>query len=248
MERKYHILWHDTIDSTNSEAVRHLSDIDNMSVIAARRQTSGRGQRGNRWNSTPSENLTFSIVVRPGCDGIAAITAHDQFMISEIATLALTDYLAGHGISARIKWPNDIYWKDRKICGILIEHSIRNGFLGSSVIGIGLNMNQTVFPEDIPNPTSMKAITGKSYITEHELENFITYFDHYLEMAGSGEPGRLYLERMYRKDEPHSFIETATGNIFTGIIRGIAQNACMSVEMPDGSIREFAFKEISYII
>lgn len=248
MERNYRILWHDCIDSTNSEAIRHLTDIDNMSVIAARLQTSGRGQRGSRWSSATSENLTFSIVVRPGQDGIPAISSHGQFAISEAATLALAEYLGDNGIAAKIKWPNDIYCGDSKICGILIEHGIRDGAVNSSVIGIGLNLNQTSFPPDIPNPVSMKSLTGRTYCPETELKRFMEHFSRYMDMAGSKSMKDKYLHLMYRKDEKHLFTDTATGETFTGIIRGISSNACMTVEMPDGTRRDFAFKEIGYVI
>ncbi|MDE7128539.1 MAG: biotin--[acetyl-CoA-carboxylase] ligase [Bacteroidales bacterium] len=248
MERKYHILWHDTIDSTNSEAIRRLTEIDNMSVIAARCQTSGRGQRGNRWSSMPSENLTFSIVIRPGQDGIPKISARDQFRISEITTIALTGYLKANGLEARIKWPNDIYCGDRKICGILIEHSIRDGYVTSSVIGIGLNLNQTSFPPELPNPVSMKSLTGKSYSPGKELERFMEYFSRLACRADCPQLEEEYLQQMYRKDEKHMYTDIVGGTEFPGIIRGIAGDACLAMEMPDGNIRKFAFKEIGYII
>jgi len=248
MERKYAILWHDTIDSTNSEALRHLAEFDNLSVIAAKFQTAGRGQRGNRWTSSSDENLTFSIMVRPGEDGIPKIPAVRQFAISEIVTLALTDYLADNGIEAEIKWPNDIYCGDRKICGILIENSVRDSALCSSVIGIGLNLNQTEFPDNLPNPVSMKMLTAKEYVPEEELGNFLRHFDRHLAAASDDRLRELYLKRMYRKDSRHRFVDNVSGEEFSGTIRGISSTACLVVEMPSGNLKEFAFKEISYIL
>ena len=121
MKRDYRIIWHQTIDSTNSEAARHVSCLDNLSVIAAERKTAGRGQRGNRWTADAGENLTFSVVLKPGRDGIPAIASADQFRISEIAALSVSFFLEDMGIDSEIKWPNDIYCGDRKICGILQE-------------------------------------------------------------------------------------------------------------------------------
>ena len=150
MAKKHDIIWLDSIDSTNEEAKRHISDIDNLSVLSAYEQTEGRGQRGNTWTSTPGENLMFSIVLKN-----PKISARDQFGINEITSLSVVDFLSQHGISARIKWPNDIYVGSKKICGILIENSLRGSGISSSIIGIGLNINQRNFDVNLPNPTSM---------------------------------------------------------------------------------------------
>ena len=150
MESKTDIIWLERVDSTNDEARRHISEIDNLSVVSALEQTKGRGQRGNRWSSQPGENLTFSLVVKD-----FRIKANEQSAISQTTALSLTDLLSRHEIKARIKWPNDIYAGDEKICGILIENSLKGSEIDWSIIGIGLNVNQTIFPSDLPNPTSM---------------------------------------------------------------------------------------------
>ncbi len=245
-------IWLQTTDSTNSEAHRVLADIDKLSVIAAYSQTAGRGQRGNRWTSAPGENLTFSIILKPVEHNMGAVNASDQFIITEIITLALAGYLKSKGIESKIKWPNDIYCGNRKICGILIENSVRDGLLNSSVIGVGLNLNQTVFPSDVPNPTSMKLETGESYAPEKELDILMEHFSGYVRMASS-ENGydklkMMYLERMYRRNELHNFIDCRTGSEFRGIIRGISTNGCLTVENEKSEPVQFAFKEISYII
>ena len=150
MTKKHDIMWLDTVDSTNDEARRHISDIDNLSVLSALEQTAGRGQRGNRWTSRPGENLTFSIVLKS-----PVLMADDHFALNEIAALSVTDFLSIYGIKAEIKWPNDIYVDGRKICGILIENSFRGKSISTSIIGIGLNINQRNFDVNLPNPTSM---------------------------------------------------------------------------------------------
>ena len=132
-----------------------------MSVIAAREQTAGRGQRGNTWLSAPGMNLTFSIVLKHGNEGLVDITPDKQFVINDIISKTIVEFLSRHGIDARIKLPNDIYVADRKICGILIEHSVLGSSLVHSIIGIGLNVNQTIFDESLPNPTSMLLEKGK---------------------------------------------------------------------------------------
>ena len=162
MSKKHDIIWLESVDSTNEEAKRHISDIDNLSVLSALEQTSGRGQRGNSWTSAPGENLMFSIVLKfsdTSADSdtvvLPQLHARDQFVLNEIASLSVVDFLSQHGIPARIKWPNDIYVGSKKICGILIENSLRGSEVSSSIIGIGLNINQRNFNVKLPNPTSM---------------------------------------------------------------------------------------------
>ena len=184
------IIWLDRVKSTNDEARRHISEIDNLSVVSALEQTKGRGQRGNRWSSQPGENLTFSLIVKD-----FRIKANEQSAISQATALSLTKLLGRHGIEARIKWPNDIYAGDNKICGILIENSLKGMEIDWSIIGIGLNVNQTSFPEDLPNPTSMRLCTGNSnpYNTREILEEFMGIFTGYYReyLNGNGALDRL---------------------------------------------------------
>lgn len=190
MESKTDIIWLERVDSTNDESRRHISEIDNLSVVSALEQTKGRGQRGNRWSSQPGENLTFSLVVKD-----FRIKANEQSAISQATALSLVDLLSRHEIKARIKWPNDIYAGDEKICGILIENSLKGSEIDWSIIGIGLNVNQTAFPEDLPNPTSMKLCTGNSnpYNTREILEEFMGIFTGYYReyLNGNGALDRL---------------------------------------------------------
>lgn len=188
MESKTDIIWLERVDSTNDEARRHISEIDNLSVVSALEQTKGRGQHGNTWLSMPGENLTFSLIVKD-----FRIKANEQSAISQATALSLTKLLGRHGIEARIKWPNDIYAGDNKICGILIENSLKGMEIDWSIIGIGLNVNQTSFPEDLPNPTSMRLCTENSNpyntrtILEEYIEIFTGYYREYLNGNGSLE-------------------------------------------------------------
>ena len=151
----HNVIWLDSVDSTNNEVKRNVDVLGNFSVIAAREQTAGRGQRGNVWLTEPGMNLTFSIVIKYEQLQVK-MKAVDQFEISEMTALSVIDLLAEYGIEARIKLPNDIYVGDRKICGILIEHSLQGEHLSHSIIGVGLNVNQLIFDPSLPNPTSMQ--------------------------------------------------------------------------------------------
>lgn len=150
MKNNPDIIWLDKAESSNDEARKAIDALDNLSVVAVRCQTAGRGQGTNSWVSAPGENLTFSVVLKD-----LDISASEVIAISQITALSVVDFLKTHGITAKIKLPNDIYVGGRKICGILIENSICSGKLGWSIIGIGININQTVFPSHLPNPTSL---------------------------------------------------------------------------------------------
>ncbi|MBR1405874.1 MAG: biotin--[Bacteroidales bacterium] len=247
MKQDMTIIWLDTVDSTQDEVHRRMETLANLSVVAARSQTSGRGQRGNRWETRPGENLTFSLLLRPGRDGVRAIPAEDQFLLSEMATLAMHQTLAGYGIDTRIKWPNDIYAGDKKLCGMLIENSLMGGQVVSSIIGIGLNVNQTDFNPELMNPVSLSKLTGRSYSVPEVLDRFLDAFRHCLE-EDRNEIRSRFLQPLYRLEERHAFTDCRSGEVFEGTIKGISERGLLRVKMPDGNIREFGFKGISYII
>lgn len=235
MAKKHDIIWLDSIDSTNEEAKRLISDIDNLSVLSAIEQTSGRGQRGNTWTSAPGENLTFSIVMKfsgtsDTCSGCQPyMKAHDQFVLNEIASVSVAEFLASYGIRAAIKWPNDIYVGSKKICGILIENSLRGNWLSSSIIGIGLNINQRNFDVNLINPTSMVLCqtdlschsdssqchserSDESFDIRTCLEEFMdiftSYYNRYLAAGGDFSSLRQqYLENLWRLDIQAEYID-----------------------------------------
>ena len=160
------ILWLEQADSTNSELRRRLSSSDNLSIVAARSQSRGRGQGDHTWYSSPDTNLTFSILYRFGA---GQMKATDALLITCVTTLGIRDYLLTKGIESRIKWPNDIWVGDRKICGILIENILESGCVRESIVGIGLDVNEKDWPSELPNPVSMRELTGDVYDLETEL-------------------------------------------------------------------------------
>ena len=159
------IIWYEEVKSTNDVARNEISSLDNMSVIAARKQTHGRGQGEHKWSGASGKSLTFSFVMKMGLD------ACDALYLTKAITHAICSYLADRGIAASVKLPNDIYVGDRKICGILIENTVFGKKLEFSIIGIGLNVGQEWFEEWIPNPVSMKMLTGKDYDIAQEMEH-----------------------------------------------------------------------------
>ena len=279
MTKRYDIIWLESVDSTNSEAKRRLSDIDNLSVLSSLSQSEGRGQKGNKWSSIPGENLTFSIVLKfdkPATDNSGAfqILAKDQFVLTEITSLSIVEFLSRHGIKAQIKWPNDIYVADKKICGILIENSLRGEHLSSSIIGIGLNVNQRNFDVNLPNPTSMALERGLQEDIKECLEEFMDIFQNILFAALSSDHNlrESYLSHLWRRNIPAQYIDLSNQHIelsnqhidlsahtspegqhpgreFTGIIRSLSPIGHLQIEDTEkGELKEFAFKEISYIL
>lgn len=158
------ICWLESTDSTNKELRKRLDQSDNLSIIAAEMQSAGRGQGDHTWHSAPGLNLTFSILLRHRC-----LKASDALAVTSIMALGIRDYLYTKGIEPWIKWPNDIWVGDKKICGILVENCIHAGAIDFSIVGVGLDLNQTDWPAELPNPVSLKELTGKDYDTHEEL-------------------------------------------------------------------------------
>ncbi len=245
-------MWLDSVDSTNSEAFRRAGDLDNMSVVAAIDQTAGKGQRGNVWKTEPGANLTFSILLRFGHGGLPGLKATEQFLISKATTVALSEFFSSRGIHVKIKWPNDIYYRNRKLTGILIENRLEKSDLSLSVVGIGINVNQRDFPPQLLNPVSMALISGHDYDIRTELDDFMDFFGEYAGLIGSVS-GRdtlssLYKERLFRLGEKHDYSDCRSGEVFKAAIRDVAEDGRLIVETEDGAMKMFNFKEISYIL
>ena len=238
----------DEVDSTNAYIMRNVVELEAPVMVTAHRQTAGQGQRGNSWEAEPGKNLTFSIFFRP-----VGLSPMAQFSMSEAVALGVVDFLARHGIEAKVKWPNDIYVGDGKICGILIRHSIMGSFVDYSVIGVGVDVNQTLFVSDAPNPVSMRQITGEYYdlaLLEKEIADII---ESRLEgIVSSDSRERLHKEFMrnlWRGDgEIYPFTDTATGESFQANIVGVAMHGPITLRLDDGSNRIYAFKEVSFVL
>lgn len=177
------------------------------------------------------------------------VSPEDQFLISGFISLGIRDYLKTIISGCRIKWPNDIYAGNDKIAGILIENSITGSTLTSSVAGIGLNVNQEVFPDRIPNPVSLKVITGRDHDIAVCLEGLLKCLDKRYKMVITGERDQIrkdYTESLYRLNEWHEF--RSGEGIFSGRILSAGDSGLLIVENKAGRKREFAFKEIEFIL
>lgn len=241
-----HILPHEKVSSTNTVAASLLKDSTppEGTVITASYQETGRGQPGNSWESEPGKNLLMSVILYP-----VMIRPADQFVISRMVSLAVYDLVSARTPSARIKWPNDIYVGNDKIAGILIENSIMGQTLGSSVAGIGLNVNQTEFRSGAPNPVSLKQVTGTTHYLKAITGELISLLDRRYGMVVRGEADLLdseYHEALYRSGEWHRYSDNS--GEFEGMIERVMHDGMLQVRKRDGSSREYAFREIDYIL
>lgn len=234
------------VDSSNNYAIKLINSGKAVSgtVVLALCQESGRGRGGNTWESAPGMNLLTSIIIFPGF-----LTAEKQFYLSKITSLALVDLLSKETCGISIKWPNDIYVGEEKIGGILIENMIRGNYLESSVTGIGLNLNQTDFSPALPNPVSLKLITGKDYKIESVMDSLRKKFFFWYEKLHIGklkEIDALYYERIFRRNI-WSFFKKGD-EIIEGRIIGIGELGQLVIEERSGDLSEYMFKEIEFVI
>lgn len=239
-----HIIKLDAIDSTNSY-LRRLSnegDVENYTVVTAKYQTQGRGQMGTSWDSENAKNLTFSVF-----KNVSWLDKQHPFLISIATSLAVLKALQKLNISKlSIKWPNDILSEDKKICGILIENVIKQNSLDSTIIGIGLNVNQTEF-ENLPKASSLKEITGIVYNLDEVLHTVLDDLKRYFGILKKGNYDAIkneYESYLFRKDKPSSFMD-AEGMVFSGFIKSVTLDGSLQVLLEDNVIKAFDLKEIS---
>lgn len=232
-----------TTTSTNDDA--RSTELHHLDVVWAEWQSAGRGQRGHVWHSVENENLTFSVVLEPHFLPIV-----EQFLLSEVVALALVATMAEWGIECRIKWTNDIYAHDKKIVGVLIEHSLSAERIERTIVGIGLNVNQEAFPADLPNPTSMVCECGRKLSREEVLGCFMSHLEEFYSLLESGDKATIeerYRQTMYHLDEEHTYAYP-TGEQFRATIRGVRPSGELRLEHSDGVIREYAFKEVEFVL
>lgn len=235
-----------TVDSTNTWVAQNAARLEAPVVVTATEQSAGRGQRGNSWESEPGKNLTMTMLWRP-----SEFRARRQFAISECVALGCVDALRGFGIEARVKWPNDIYVGDRKIAGILIEHSVAGMNIEHTIIGLGLNVNQREFVSNAPNPVSMWQLLGGETDVEQVLDRVVdaimTRLDRVADEEWSAAQHTEYHDRLWRIGALHGYA-LPDGTTFRGAIIGVDTDGLLTIVDPAAGPRRFAFKEVSFIL
>ena len=208
----------------------------------------GKGQRGKKWSSSKGDNIALSVVIKP-----TSLAVTQQFQLSVCAAVAACSFFKKYaGEEASIKWPNDLYWKDRKAGGILIESVVRTQEKGANtwewaIIGIGININQTEFSPDLPNPVSLKQITGKHTNTVELAKELCDWLDHYFrEFITNGFENILaaYLSQFYKKDKKVRLKKD--NRVFEATIKGISSEGKLIVR--HSMEEQFDFGEIQWLI
>lgn len=234
-------------DSTNSflKDLSQNSTLKNYTIVITDHQEKGRGQLESSWISTPYKNLTFSVFV--AFDDLKIVKKrYLNFAIS----LAIYDVLIAKKIKrVSIKWPNDILSANKKICGILVENNFRGTNIKNTIIGIGLNVNQVIFPEFLNNATSLKLETDLASNLDDLLKVILKSLQKNISLLAAKEYTFLeqrYLEVLYKKNIPSMFKNTRD-EIFMGIIIGISKDGKLQIQLENDSIKEFGVKEVSFL-
>jgi BirA family biotin operon repressor/biotin-[acetyl-CoA-carboxylase] ligase len=235
----------ETVDSTNNYAMREVQEgkAGHGNVYFTLSQTAGKGQRGKSWNTHPGENIILSLVIEP-----SRLLLNEQFMLS--ITIALSCYDLFNEFNAgdfTIKWPNDLYWRDRKAGGILIENILQGTSWQFSIVGIGINVNQAVFPPHLPNPVSLKQITGKSFDILELARKLCEHVQRRLDTLNEEPPEKLleeYNSLLYRQQET---VKLKKENIvFETMIRGVNMQGKLLTKA--AMEQEFTWGEVEWVV
>ena len=242
------------VSSTNTWVLQQLSakqPLQDCTVVWTDSQTAGRGQVGNVWESTPGLNLTFSMLLKP-----AFLAPRNQFVISEIAALSVLKAVQAEMPDKKVsvKWPNDIYVGDEKICGMLIENQLQGMSFSHSVIGIGLNVNQEKWVGNAPNPTSIKLQCGKELPIEQLLDNIVAHIlSDYESLCISPESAQkrihdLFVQNLYRGEGYFPYVDAKTEEAFQARIEDIEPSGCLHLKDENGTLRTYGFKEVKFVL
>ena len=236
----------DAIDSTNNYLKKIILNegINDYTVVTAKFQTQGKGQLGTEWESEHSKNLICSVYKKE-----INIKVQDQFVISALVSLALIKTLRKVNLSnMHIKWPNDIMSDNKKICGILIENIVKENYIKDTVIGIGLNVNQTIF-NNLPNAASIKNLIGTTCSIDEILKDLvknIKYCFNELDKSSINSIFEKYEDALFRINKPSTF-KNSKGEIFSGYIKGVSRLGKLNVMLEDNLVESYDLKEISML-
>ncbi|GAA0873157.1 biotin--[acetyl-CoA-carboxylase] ligase [Gangjinia marincola] len=236
----------DATDSTNTFLKDYLRSNNgvNKLCIQAGYQLEGRGQAGNHWKSEKDQNLLFSVLYSDW-----NLKSHHQYIISIATAVSIKQVLDGLKIpDVMVKWPNDILAERKKIAGILIENTLKNGRVAASIIGVGLNVNQTSFNE-LPNATSLRQLTGQSFDLDELLQKLLIQLENNFEKVSQGNIKNLiidYHQYLFRKDKASTF-QRPDGSTFIGIIQQVAKNGKIILLEEDDHLNTYDVKEIKLL-
>ena len=243
-----------TVDSTNSfvrsmlqeEGTGHVisaHSLPGFTLVVADDQTKGRGQQGNSWETEKGKNLTFSLLCHPDF-----ILASRQWLLSQCMAVAIQQALSQFVEGVEVKWPNDIYVGDQKISGTLIECDLLGKHISNCIIGVGININQTVFRSDAPNPSSLQLLTGKEYDREEVLSALLQHFQYFYSLLQEGQEDtirQLYNQHLYRREGFHRYRDVR--GEFMAEIDDIEPTGHLRLRFEDGKVVRYELKEVQFI-
>ena len=238
----------ESIDSTNNYAREFLEKEKPQegTVILTGNQHSGKGQASNQWESEPDKNLTFTIILYPDF-----LKIEEQIILNKTFALGISDFIKGINkkLDVKIKWPNDIYIGDKKVAGILIENTISGNNYLACIVGIGININQTVFKSDAPNPTSLKSETGSEFDIEECFESILSKINkRYLQLK-NGDKESInsdYLYNLFRFGEIYKY--KFNNRIITAKMTGVTEFGRLVLITESGETIECDLKEVEFIL
>lgn len=236
-----HIISFETLASTNRYCEGlDLRQVEDFTCYWALEQTAGIGQRGNHWASAAGENLTFSLVLKPHW-----LPAAQQFRLTEALSLGVLDCL--EGLDATIKWPNDIYVGGGKICGMLVSNRLSGDAIDTAICGIGLNVNQRVFPEWVPNPTSLSLLTGRQQELEPLLRRLLECIGRrYRQLQQGVDLKEEYLSHLMNLGTPARYRKD--GRELTATITGVDIHGRLLLTTDEGKEMCCGMKEIEFLL
>lgn len=238
----FEVMEYEEAESTNTVAEGlPAGDLKDRQVVLTYRQTCGRGQVGNEWESRPECNISMTVILKP-----QHLEAGKQFAVSMVIALGGMDFVSRYAKGCTVKWPNDIYVGDKKISGILIEHCIAGANVRSSLCGIGININQTVFVSDAPNPVSLFQLTGQVLPLENALADLLMCIDRrYRQIHDYENLEKDFIRHLYRRQGMYKW-QDAEG-VFSASISGVDEYGQLILTDSQGKKRIYGFKEVKYL-
>lgn len=250
------------IRQTNSTSTllreQYTDALPNLYTIRTDYQSAGRGQAGNSWESEDGKNLLFSSLLR------CSVSASEQFYLTMLVSVAMVDmlaqYLPQEGLC--IKWPNDIYYGDKKLSGILVENTLMGGRVAYSIVGIGLNVNQQEFRSKAPNPVSMQQITGQEYDVQMLLEHYLKVLEHWMNVPLQVLKA-AYMKHLYRREGWYPYVEREVSvapttlasaeektenRVFMAELVDVSPMGELVLRTDKGEVRTYHFKQIRFVL
>ena len=222
--------------------VMSANELAGFTLVVADDQTHGRGQQGNSWETERGKNLTFSLLCHPDF-----IRPAEQFLLSQCMAVAVREALAQYVEGVEVKWPNDIYVGEEKISGTLIECDLQGKHIANCIIGVGININQTEFRSDAPNPTSLRLLTGREHDREEVLSAIMRGFQRYYGWLQEGRAEALrerYMQHLYRRNGMHRYSDVR--GEFMAEIAAIEPTGHMRLRFDNGNVVRYELKEVRF--